>query len=188
MAVEIVYETHSTTTDNEAGIATGWQPGRLSSTGRRQARELGERRTNDGVAAVVSSDLARAVETARLAFAGTGIPLYQDDRLRECDYGELTGTSVGLLARVRRQYIDEPFPGGESYQDVVRRTREFLDHWVLRWDGCRVVVVAHSANRWALEHLLCGAALEDVMDAPFAWQRGWEYRLEAGRVPGREGV
>lgn len=27
MTVEIVYETHSTTTDNEAGIATGWLPG-----------------------------------------------------------------------------------------------------------------------------------------------------------------
>lgn len=30
MAVELVYETHSITTDNEAGIATGWLPRRLS--------------------------------------------------------------------------------------------------------------------------------------------------------------
>jgi hypothetical protein len=34
MTVEIVYETHSVTTDNEAGIATGWLPGQLSDEGR----------------------------------------------------------------------------------------------------------------------------------------------------------
>ena len=27
MTGEIAYETHATTTDNEAGIATGWRPG-----------------------------------------------------------------------------------------------------------------------------------------------------------------
>ncbi|WP_236651998.1 histidine phosphatase family protein [Streptacidiphilus neutrinimicus] len=41
MAVEIVYETHCTTTDNAAGIATGRLPSRLSELGRRQAAELG---------------------------------------------------------------------------------------------------------------------------------------------------
>ena len=28
MAIELVFETHSTTVDNEEGRATGWQPGR----------------------------------------------------------------------------------------------------------------------------------------------------------------
>jgi hypothetical protein len=32
-AVEIVYETHATTTDNEASVATGWLPGQLSDQG-----------------------------------------------------------------------------------------------------------------------------------------------------------
>jgi alpha-ribazole phosphatase/probable phosphoglycerate mutase len=35
MVVELVYETHSTTTDNESGTATGWLPGRVESGGRR---------------------------------------------------------------------------------------------------------------------------------------------------------
>ena len=34
MTVEIIFETHSITVDNEAGIATGWLPGRLSAAGR----------------------------------------------------------------------------------------------------------------------------------------------------------
>jgi len=33
MAVELVYETHSISTDNEAGIATGWLPGRADPLG-----------------------------------------------------------------------------------------------------------------------------------------------------------
>ena len=64
MAIELVYETHSTTIDNETGIATGWLEGRLSETGRVQAAELGRRRRDDGLAAVYTSDLARAIETA----------------------------------------------------------------------------------------------------------------------------
>ncbi|HEY6015153.1 MAG TPA: histidine phosphatase family protein, partial [Gaiellaceae bacterium] len=94
MSVELVYETHSITVDNEQGIATGRLPGELSEEGRRLAAELGVRRRDDGVAAVYTSDLARAVETAAIAFGGSGIPVYEDARLRECDYGELNGAPV----------------------------------------------------------------------------------------------
>ena len=69
VTIEIVYETHSVTEDNERGIATGWRPGRLSARGRELAAELGRRRCDDGLAAVFSSDLARAAETAAIAFA-----------------------------------------------------------------------------------------------------------------------
>lgn len=176
MGVEIVYETHSTTTDNESGLATGRLPGRLSALGRSQAAELGRRRRDDGLAAVFVSDLARAVETARIAFDGSGIPVHQDPRLRECDYGELNGAPVARLAP-RRRWIDRPYPGGQSYRQVVEATRGFLRELADGWDGRRVAVVAHSANRWALEHLLRGRPLEELVDAPSAWQPGWEYSL-----------
>src|SRR5690606_37668775 len=80
MAVEIVYETHSISDHNESGIASGWLPGELSERGRALAAELGERRRHDGFDAVSSSDLRRAVQTARIAFEGSGIPLIQDRR------------------------------------------------------------------------------------------------------------
>ena len=65
MAVDIVFEAHSMTTDNEAGVATGWLDGQLSEHGRVLATELGRRRRHDGMAAVFTSDLGRAV-VARL--------------------------------------------------------------------------------------------------------------------------
>jgi 2,3-bisphosphoglycerate-dependent phosphoglycerate mutase len=91
VSVDIVFETHSTTEDNEFGVATGWLPGRLSASGRSQAREMGGRRRGDGLAAVFTSDLRRAAETVELAFDGTGPPVLCDWRLRECDYGDLNG-------------------------------------------------------------------------------------------------
>lgn len=167
--MEIVYETHSTTTDNEAGIATGWRPGRLSSTGRRQAVALGARRR--GIAPVFTSDLTRAVSTAELAFPGE--PFVRDVRLRECDYGSLTGMPSARVRAERLSHVDVPWPDGESYRDVVERTRAFLRDL----GAPRVLVIAHSANGWALEHLLGGRPLEEVVAAPSPWCPGWTYTV-----------
>ena len=40
-------------------------------------------------------------------------------------------------------------------------------------------MIAHSANRWALDHLVSGVPLEELVDAPFAWQEGWVYEVRA---------
>jgi broad specificity phosphatase PhoE len=181
VSVELVFETHSTSTDNERGIATGWLDGELSQTGRRQARELGLRR-GKGVAAVYVSDLRRAVETAELAFAGSGIPVHEDARLRECNYGALNGGSVAEVTRERSGRIDEPFPGGESYRQVVERMRGFLVDVVLNHGAERVVAIGHSANRWALDHLVHGTPLEELVVAPFGWQPGWIYVVRANAL------
>lgn len=180
MAVEIMYETHSLTTDNETGFATGWLPGTLSEDGRRLARELGERYRDEEIVAVYVSDLARAVETAEIAFGDSGIAIHQDARLRECNYGTLNGMPVAQLAAHRSRHIDTPYPEGQSYRQVVAEMRTFLRDLAARWGSRRVVVIAHSANKWALDCLLNGAALDDLVDAPFGWQEGWRYTLPTG--------
>ncbi|MGW5344391.1 histidine phosphatase family protein [Streptomyces sp. HUAS TT3] len=183
MAVDIVFETHSLTEDNERGIATGRLPGRLSPAGRRLAAELGARRRDDGLAAVFVSDLHRAVETARIAFAGSPVPVHRDPRLRECDYGALNGRPVADLAGRRSRHIATPFPGGQSYRQVIAATADFLRDLAASRDGQRVLLISHSANKWALDCLLLGASIEDLVDAPFGWREGWYYRLPADRPP-----
>ncbi len=177
MAIEVVFETHSTTEDNERGRATGWLPGRLSEQGRAQARQLGQRRAGDRIAAVFSSDLARAAETVSLAFAGSAIPVFYDWRLRECDYGQRNGMPAAELHAGRSEHLDLPYPGGESWRQAVARVGRFLGDLPLRWEGQRVLLIGHVATRWGLDHFIGGAALEDLAEQDFAWQEGWEYLL-----------
>jgi broad specificity phosphatase PhoE len=176
LSVQVIFETHSTSVDNEAGVATGWLGGELSATGRQQARELGERRRAQ-VDVVLASDLNRSVETAQIAFGDAGVPVRLDWRLRECNYGTLNGMPRSRLDAERRRRVDEPFPEGESWRQAVERVAELLRELPDRYPGRCLVMVGHVATRWALDHVANGRRLEDLVDEPFAWREGWEYTL-----------
>ncbi len=172
MALDIVYETHSTTVDNERGIATGWLPVQLSAAGRAQAAELGARRRG-WADAVFTSDQSQAIQTALIAFAGAPIPMVHDPRLRECNYGDLNGSPAAALPRL--SHVEAPFPHGESYRQVVSRMDAFLGELRRDWSSRRVLIIGHSATRWALDCLLGGADLATAIAAPFDWRPGWSY-------------
>jgi broad specificity phosphatase PhoE len=177
MTVEIVFETHALSEDNERGVASGWNHSRLSAQGRQLALALGRRRCNDGIALVFTSDLRRAVETTELAFDEADIPILHDWRLRECDYGGWNGQPAELLHGERWRYLDQPYPAGESWRKAVKRVRGVFADLQSRWEGQRVLVVGHVATRWALDHYLSGVALETLARDDFGWREGWEYRL-----------
>lgn len=170
--VEVVYETHSLTEDNEQGHATGWLPGRLSARGRTLAAELGARRSAGGFAAVVSSDLGRAVETVGIACAGWAVPVLLDWRLRETDFGTLNGAPTAAVQAVA---WEDSFPGGESRGEAVARVDGALDDIAERWAGQRVLVIGHLSAWWALERRGRGATLP--LPAPMAWREGWTYEI-----------
>lgn len=179
--VTILFEAAATSTDTERWLASGWRESRLSTAGRRQAGELGERLADEEIAAVFCSDVPAAVETARIAFGGRGVGVFHDWRLRECDYGELTGEPVARVEQVRARYAYEPFPGGESYADVVARTRSFLGDLGSRFAGRHVVVIGHQATKIAFDCVLEGASLPDLLAVPFRWRPGFRYSLAVDR-------
>lgn len=175
--MSLVFETHATTVDNEAGRAAGWLPGSLSTAGRAQAIELGRRRSDVDV--VLCSDLARAAATVSLAFRGTDVPVLLDWRLRECDYGEWNGASVARVHHGRLAFLDAAYPGGESWRQAVDRVASVLPDIARRWRGRQVLVVGHLATRFALDEALAGVPLADSLAAEFGWQPGWLYDLPA---------
>ncbi len=185
MPVQLVYETHAITTDNENGIATGWLPGTLSERGRGTAADFGRRRRDDGIDVIYLSDLRRATQTAEIAFGDTDLLVIVDARLRECNYGEMNGMEAARLEEERARHVEEPWPGGESYRDVVERTRGLLLDLARERDESRVLLIGHSANKWALDHLLLGRPLAPLVAAGLQWQDGWEYVMPAGWRGGR---
>jgi alpha-ribazole phosphatase/probable phosphoglycerate mutase len=175
VTVTIVFETHSISEDNEAGIATGWHQGRLSAEGKKLAVALGSRRRDDNLAAVFSSDLRRAWETTAIAMGDASVPLFFDWRLRECNYGDGNGMEAVVLHADRSSYIDTPYPNGESWRMAVSRVKAALDDVAARYEGARVLVIGHVATRWALDHYCDGRALHELATADFAWREGWEF-------------
>lgn len=176
--ITIIFESHSTTKDNEAHLASGWNDIELSELGLRQSVELGERYKNDNFDAIFSADLQRGYKTAEIAFSDRKFPLIRDQRLRECDYGDLTQHSSSEIDPEKPKRIKAPFPNGESYEQTTARMKSFLEDLLKNYDGKRVMIIGSRATQYGLENLILGKPLEEVIPTPWKWQPGWEYKLE----------
>lgn len=182
LPMRLVFETHATSLDNEAGLASGHYDVDLSPLGETQARELGARHAADPPGIVIASDLTRAWRTAEIAF-GASVPIERDRRLRECDYGEWTRRPAAEIDRWRTRAIDEPFPGGESYRAATARVERLLADLRQRDDLTGwVLLIGHRATHYALWSLLGGVSLELAVTAAWAWRPGWEYAIRQFRV------
>jgi alpha-ribazole phosphatase/probable phosphoglycerate mutase len=125
MTIRITYFVHGTTTDNEANISSGWYNTKLSELGIKQSLELWDKISDKKIDIVFCSDLERAIHSAELTFGGK-IPIIQDARLRECNYGQYNATSSEIVEPMQEASISERFPDGESYEDVRVRMIDFL--------------------------------------------------------------
>lgn len=181
MVVKITYFVHGTTIDNEQDLATGWSPGKLSELGIKQAKNLGKLVINKDFDIVFCSDLKRATDSASLSF-GNKYQIIQDKRLREVDYGDFTQKSAKEFKSNMTNYIDKPFPNGESYRDVEKRIADFLDFLKKNYDEKHIAIVAHQAPQLALDVLIKGKTWKQAIAEDWrkkkAWQPGWEYLLE----------
>jgi broad specificity phosphatase PhoE len=179
--VNIVDFVHGTTTDNEKDLATGWSPGELSELGIKQSKELGEAVADKHFDAVFCSDLKRAVDSAELSF-GKNHKIIKDKRLRECNYGGLTGKSAEEFKDRMSDFVENPFPNGESFMDVEKRIADFLGSLRKEHCGERVAIMAHQAPQLALDVLVRDRTWEQAIDEDWrkrkAWQPGWEYKIE----------
>ncbi len=181
MATHITYFVHGTTTDNEQNFSTGWLPGELSQLGKEQAATLGEQVAGQHFDVVFCSDLQRAIDSAQLGFGGT-YKIIQDERLRECNYGDLNGKPDDFKEGKMADFVDSPFPGGESYKDVEKRIASFVDFLRVEYPGKQVAIVAHEGPQLALDVLLRGRTWQQAIDENWrntkAWQPGWKYTVE----------
>lgn len=107
--IQIFFEAHGTTFDNEAHLASGHNDIALSPLGEKQSQEMGVRYKDAHLDAIFCSDLQRAYKTAEIAF-GERFTIIKDSRLRECDYGELTQHSSEEIDNEKIKRLSTPFP------------------------------------------------------------------------------
>ena len=176
--IHIWFEPHSTTFDNEAKVASGWNDVDLSPKGVQQSFELSERNKDRELTAIFCSDLQRAVKSVVPTSNLLHVPIYADARLRECDYGDFSLKPSEIVMAEKLKRIDEPFPNGESYKQCMKRMKSFLD-WLNtnNFDGKTILIIGHRATHWGLDHWINGQPLKECVEEQFAWQPGWQYEL-----------
>ena len=189
----LIFETHATSVDNEAGVASGWADVALSPAGIEQARALGVRRAGETLAAVFCSDLERAWNTAAIAFGARGLPIVRDARLRECDYGALTQRPTAEIEMERAGRILYAIsewrklrPGGQARRALAGRDGAALcrSDDPRDWPPGHFPCVRASAARDPAGRGDCGAV---AMAAGVGLRRDGSLTQRAGSVPDHRG-
>jgi ribonuclease H / adenosylcobalamin/alpha-ribazole phosphatase len=123
----------------------------LTDLGRRQAEAAADYiARRGGIAAVITSPLQRAYDTAAAAAKALKVDVVVDDDLIETDFGAWEGLTFAEAAErdpeVHPNWLRDTTvspPGGESFASVQERVRRVCDRIVAEFGGKTVLVVSH---------------------------------------------
>jgi len=141
----------------------------LSELGHRQAEATARALASEGVTAVYSSDLLRAVQTAEPLARATGLEITRTPALRERGVGLMDGLTFEEAAAAHpeeyaallRRDFEHVLAGGESYRQLLDRAAAGLDLAVERHRGGTLALFSHTGTISILALHLMGA-----LDAP----------------------
>jgi broad specificity phosphatase PhoE len=169
--MKLILARHGETASNRDGLGLGLQDVPLTDKGRLQAEALAEALAGMEIAAVYSSPLRRAFDTAQAIAARHGLEVVADEGLTEMDVGELDGLSFEEMRSGYPEFVSLwlseeagtlPMPGGgESLQDVQDRVRGAVSRICERYDRETVVAVTHN---FVIHALLCDALNMPICD------------------------
>lgn len=166
---DIVLVRHGETESNRLGVFRGQLDVPLNATGRAQAEGLAAALSSARLAAVYSSPLRRAWETALAVAAPHGLSPVPDAAFNNIDLGAWQGMEKARIEREQpdlwRRWTTDPeslhLPGGETLASVRERSRGRALALLARHDGERFAVVTHRSVIKVLAGSLLG------MEEPF---------------------
>ena len=141
----------------------------LSARGRMQAEATARTLKSDSLTAIYSSDLERAIETARPLSDLTGLAINGTNAFRERSVGVMEGLTFEDAAQrhpepyaaLLRRDFEHVLTGGESYRQLLDRSRDKLDEIIAENRGGKIAVFSHTGTICILALHLMGA-----LDAP----------------------
>ena len=159
MSIRLLLVRHGETADNASKVFQGRRGRGLNERGVAQAARLAERLRGAKIARVITSDLERAIETARHVATIAGREIELEPELREVDVGAWTGLSYAEVeARFPEEWaawrdgVDLRRGGGETYAELGARIARAIDRIARTSETSDVVVVSHGA---ALRTFVC---------------------------------
>jgi 2,3-bisphosphoglycerate-dependent phosphoglycerate mutase len=166
---------HGQSAGNAEGRFGGHGPTPLSKLGERQAEITAQLLAKEGVTAIYSSDLHRAVQTAEPLSRLTGVPIIPTTAFRERNVGVLEGLTFDeskqtypedYYALVNRN-VHHVITNGESYRHLLRRST--IELWeILRTNiGGRIAIYSHTGAICFLTLHLMGAIRRDTKQTPW---------------------
>lgn len=146
----------------------------LNATGQEQARRLAESLADEGLDAIVCSDLVRARDTAQAVADRTGLPLRADAGLRERHFGIFQGHTYAEVerlwpeesARWRRREPEFGAEGGETLQGFYDRCVATVARLAEGHPGRTLLLVTHGG----VLDCLYRAASRIALNAPRTWE------------------
>ena len=174
-ATRIIAVRHGETSWNVDARIQGQLDIQLNETGRWQARRVGHALSAEQIAAVYSSDLARAHETARAIGDAASVPVVPHPGLRERRFGMFEGKTFDEIHETWPEHAQnwrkrmpewEPPQGGESLLQLRERVTRTVSDLAARHAGEQIAVVAHGG---VLDTLYRVATGQEV-NSPRTWQ------------------
>ena len=167
---------HGQTAWNAESRIQGYLDVALNDTGRWQAEQLAQALADEPLAAIYSSDLLRALDTARALAATTGAPLHTRAALRERCFGVFEGHTHADVERLwpeqaaswRRRETNSGPAGGETLEVFHARCVPVVCALAAAHPGQAIAVVAHGGVLDCLYRAAVGVDLA----APRSWELG----------------
>lgn len=146
---------HGQTEENVRRILQGQMPGHLTSEGIAQAKALREKLCNIHFDCIMSSDLLRAVDTARIVSAPHGGRFRLEPLLREREFGIHTGGPYIHIGHA----LD---PSAETMEQLRGRSVAFLQTLRDEYDGQQVLAISHGLFLRVLQSVVYGIDMHDI--------------------------
>ncbi len=164
---QLLFIRHATNDSIAENKLAGWQPGvNLNDEGRAQAQRLVARLEGVPLAAIYSSPLERAVQTAEPLARARGLDIRVRERLGELHMGDWTGGDIKELAQTETWRLFQVYPsgtrlpGGETAQDMQTRAVAELDAICAAHPQDTVAIVSHADVIKAIIAYYAGAHLD----------------------------
>lgn len=139
---------HGQTEENIQRILQGHMPGTLTDKGKEQVRNAAELLSKEGVkfTRIVSSDLKRAMDSARIISERLELPITPMEILRERDWGKFTGMSIAEASEKYRIDGKWIFPEGttETEEGIYERAGKALVELQKQFADETIIVVTHG--------------------------------------------